>query len=123
MNGQTHKFYVYGYGYGDCRGHPGAPPIRYYTYAHSILSGSTEGRYVLVCLLNRVLNASTPKADERGYSLVGAVACRPRLQLELRDFNVGSANGRRRRVALNLTLAPVVRANGFSPRIRQSSDR
>ena len=36
----------YGYGYEDCRGHPGAPPIRY--YAHSTLSGSTVGRYVLV---------------------------------------------------------------------------
>ena len=38
--------YGYGYGYEDCRGHPGAQPIRY--YAHSTLSGSTVGRYVLV---------------------------------------------------------------------------
>ena len=40
--------YGYGYGYEDCRGHPGAQPIRY--YAHSTLSGSTVGRYVLVRL-------------------------------------------------------------------------
>ena len=36
------------YGYEDCRGHPGAPPIRY--YAHSTLSGSTEGRKTLSCI-------------------------------------------------------------------------
>ena len=38
------SFAVLCYGYEDCRGHPGAPPMRY--YAHSTLSGSTMGRYV-----------------------------------------------------------------------------
>ena len=39
---------IYGYGYEDCRGHPGAPPIRY--YAHSTLSGSIVGRKTLSCI-------------------------------------------------------------------------
>ena len=45
----------YGYGYEDCRGHPGAPPIRY--HAHSTLSGSTVGRYVLVWLCHSLPRA------------------------------------------------------------------
>ena len=40
--------YGYDYGYENCRGHPGAPPIRYNAY--STLSGSTMGRCVLVRL-------------------------------------------------------------------------
>ena len=47
-DGYMYMLYVvsngYGYGYEDCRGHPGARTMRY--YAHSTLSGSTVGRYV-----------------------------------------------------------------------------
>ena len=39
-----YALHQYGYAREDCRGHPGAPPVRY--YAHSTLSGSTVGRYV-----------------------------------------------------------------------------
>ena len=47
--------YGYGYGYEDCRGHPGAPPIRYNAY--STLSGSTMGRCVLVRLCHSLPRA------------------------------------------------------------------
>ena len=47
--------YGYGYGYEDCHGHPGAPPIRYDAY--STLSGSTVGRCVLVRLCHSLPRA------------------------------------------------------------------
>ena len=55
--------YGYGYRYEYCRGHPGAPPIRY--YAHSTLSGSTVGRYVLVqvCVVANVSNQPQQPLD------------------------------------------------------------
>ena len=51
----TFSGYGYGYGYENCRGHPGAPPIRYNAY--STLSGSTVGRCVLVRLCHSLPRA------------------------------------------------------------------